>query len=237
MSEESEELLSEYSKSHRRTDWKRYFLELLVVFLGVTMGFILNNWREDSSNADLKFKYLNSFLLDVDSNLVEVNDLIETDSLWLNRCRNYVLMMQADTFPKDSIIPLFSTLIQTSKSDFQSGTYTDILNSGNLHLIEDFELRTEITFYHESLTGVHFVEDYAYTFFSDFNMPYALEKFDFMNIEENYDEVLDDFYLRNIVVGYYSMIRQRSDMYRTFRRKSQHFQGVLHAEIKKFESS
>ena len=29
-------------------DWKNYSIELIVVFIGITLAFMLNNWREDA---------------------------------------------------------------------------------------------------------------------------------------------------------------------------------------------
>ena len=133
----------------------------------------------------------------------------------------------ADSLPPDSIEVVFVQLVQTSKSAFQTGTYTDILNSGNLHLIDNFDLRSEITSYHEALNDLELIEDYTYTYFSTYNMTYALNTFDFMSQEQPDIAILQDREFTNILVGYFSMIGQRMNAYKKIRRKCTYFKGVI----------
>ncbi|MBN2362656.1 hypothetical protein JXL83_00830 [candidate division WOR-3 bacterium] len=72
-------------------------LELLVVFLGVTAGFVLNNWRSDFQERQLEKKYIAGFLQDIQFNIEELETQIEKDSTWLERASPLVLSM-ADGF-------------------------------------------------------------------------------------------------------------------------------------------
>ena len=67
--------------SKNRTNKWHYTLELLVVFIGVTAGFILNNWRENAAEKKLEYKYLNSFYRDVQNNENEIDSLILSSQL------------------------------------------------------------------------------------------------------------------------------------------------------------
>ena len=51
-------------------DWKKLFFELIVVFLGVTAGFLLNNWRIQKDAQSTEEKYLSGFHQDVVMNIV-----------------------------------------------------------------------------------------------------------------------------------------------------------------------
>ena len=64
-------------------EWGKLFFELIVVFLGVTAGFILNNWRMEQEEVKHEQKYINSFLQDINYDIPELEKAVESDSLWL----------------------------------------------------------------------------------------------------------------------------------------------------------
>ncbi len=64
------------TKSIKQKKWMHYLLELLVVFIGVTAGFLLNNWREDNAELNLEKKYLESFYADVTADAIDLDSLI-----------------------------------------------------------------------------------------------------------------------------------------------------------------
>ncbi len=75
----------------RDYDWKKLFLELIVVFLVVTAGFLLNNWQLEKQDELLEKKYMSGFLQDVNTNITELKTAIESDSLWLNREKDHFM--------------------------------------------------------------------------------------------------------------------------------------------------
>jgi hypothetical protein len=48
-----------------KVNWREHFVELLVVFIGITAAFMLNSWRENSKVKALEEKYLRSFESDI----------------------------------------------------------------------------------------------------------------------------------------------------------------------------
>lgn len=50
---------------HKPKKWKEYFLEFLMIFLAVTMGFIAENIREHFVEKETEKKYIKSFLADL----------------------------------------------------------------------------------------------------------------------------------------------------------------------------
>lgn len=63
------------TKKSKKYNWQRLILELLVVFLGVTAGFLLNNWRMKAQKYQLEKTYITGFLRDVNDNIVRLEEL------------------------------------------------------------------------------------------------------------------------------------------------------------------
>lgn len=201
-------------------DWKKLFFELIVVFLGVTSGFFLNNWRMEEQEKQVEEKYLAGFLNDVNDNIPELENGIESDSIWLARVTPKLALIQGQELTLDSALVLTGLIASISKLDVHSGTYEDITNSGNLNLISDFKLKSLIVDYNIVAKGVGFIENYFYQYFNDFVMPFIFAEFSVLNAEFNNPDVIKTVRFANLIAGYYSMVQQRSAAYTELLKKS-----------------
>ncbi|HEY4064178.1 MAG TPA: hypothetical protein VGM30_19865 [Puia sp.] len=57
---------------HKPKKWKEYFLEFLMIFLAVTMGFFAENIREGIANKEKEKKYMQSMLADLRKDTAEI---------------------------------------------------------------------------------------------------------------------------------------------------------------------
>jgi hypothetical protein len=60
---------------HEPKKWKEYFLEFLMIFLAVTMGFFAENIREGISNKEKEKKYMESMLVDLKKDTAEITQI------------------------------------------------------------------------------------------------------------------------------------------------------------------
>ncbi len=115
-----------------KQDRMKLLLELLVVFLGVTAGFILNNWRVQRVERELEAKYITGFLRDVNSNITDLESFIESDSLWLARTTPILNSARSDSLSRDSamvglgmIVTIYLTTICREKKTCPNDNYKD----------------------------------------------------------------------------------------------------------------
>ncbi len=185
----------------RDYDWKKLFFELIVVFLGVTAGFLLNNWQLEKQDELLEKKYMNGFLQDVNTNIAELKTAIESDSLWLNRAKPKLMRIQKGTITVDSANSVIKLIIAISNAGTQTGTYEDITNSGNLNIIQDFNMKKQIVDYHVAIAGVEFIDDYFYQYFGDFVMPFIFSNFSVLIGKLDNPEVIKTIQFANVIAG------------------------------------
>lgn len=203
------------TKKDRRSLLVKLTLELLVVFLGVTGGFLLNNWRSDFQERQLEKKYITGFLQDIQFNIEELKTQIEKDSLWLERATPLVSSMTDGSFSEDSALEVINLMGTSSRINLQKSTYEDMTGSGNLGVISDFEKRKSIVDYHTGIDGLRFVEEHFDGYFNDFVLPFIIQKVNCLEgaILSDYG-TSDEFY--NIFSVYFSMFKQRDKAYRDF---------------------
>ena len=211
----------------KKYNWGKLGLELLVVFLGVTSGFLLNNWREQQKEAKLEQQYIEGFLSDVNENITQLEELNTLDSLWLKQARENVLDIQNNTLSKDSAEAMMKKIVVINKMEPHEVTYEDIKNSGNLNLIQNFKLKSKIVDYQITLKGVRFVDDYFYQYFNDFVMPYVLSEFNVLTGHFKEEASFETVEFSNVFVGYYSMVQQRSAVYKDLLSQSKELKAIL----------
>ena len=142
--------------------WKKIFIELLVVFLGVTAGFLLNNWQNEKKDELLETKYLNGFLRDAEKNISDLNETIAADSLWLKAMLAKLKKISDGTITVDSAEATIESITSISGITFQTGAYENITNSGNLNIIRDYALKEKIVDYYSLISDVKFFDNYFF---------------------------------------------------------------------------
>lgn len=202
-------------------------MELLVVFLGVTAGFLLNNWSIERDVRDLEAHYVSSFLIDVDSNIAEIEGFTREDSIWLRRAQPVLGQLQAKSLPLDSAKTVISMILNISSFEARQGTYEDIINSGNLNILQNFELKSTLSNYKLNIEGAQFINSYSYDYFNTYVMPFVFEEIDLANGRIIDSNVLNEVRFSNVFAGYISMIQQRNAAYIELLRESKNLKRML----------
>lgn len=204
----------------RQYNWGKLGLELLVVFLGVSSGFLLNNWRERQQEQQLEQKYISGFIEDVNDNIDQLQGLAASDSVWLNHAKINVIAINENSLTLDSAEAMVKKIVIINKMEPHEGTYEDMTNSGNLSIIQNFELKSKIVDYQIAIKGVRFVDDYFYKYFNDFVMPFVVSNFNVLSGHFEDENAYKNLEFTNAFVGYFSMVQQRQTVYKDLLVKS-----------------
>lgn len=159
--------------------WSVYSIDVIVVFLGVTAGFLLNTWREKSSESELQEKYLKSFYDDIKVDKQNLDSLIvhnQKKSTNLLQILNETSMSQTSVSEKQAqqILKEILRIEWFSPSD---DTYSDIKNSGNLNLISDYKLRRAVTSYYKLQVEVEKGEQYYLDHMNNYVFPFLYNNY------------------------------------------------------------
>lgn len=212
-------------------NWGKLCLELLVVFLGMTAGFVLNNWQEKEKEEIVEQKYIKSFVKDVDDTIIQLTKLIEVDSIWFVQAKSTFIAFQKKSFVADSAKGVVEKIMYFNKMELRSGTYEDITNSGNLNLIKNFELKTKIVNYNLSVKGVEFIDNHFYRYFNDVAVPFVFAEYNVMTEEFKDPNIYKSMQFSNVFAGYYSYVGQRYIAYKGLLDESYLFKKDLISEI------
>jgi len=208
-------------------NWGKLGLELLVVFLGVSSGFLLNNWRERQLEQEFEQKYIAGFIEDVNNNIDQLEGLTASDSVWLKQAKINVTAINDNSLTLDSAEAMVKKIVAINRMEPHEGTYEDMTNSGNLSIIKNFELKSKIVDYQIALKEVRFVDDYFYKYFNDFVMPFVISNFNVLSGHFEDENAYKNLEFTNAFVGYFSMVQQRQMVYKDLLVKSKYLSESL----------
>jgi len=154
----------------------KYSLEFLVIFLGISLSFIINNWNEMKKDETLEIKYLKSLKEEYVSNLKGLDESLSYHKpRWDNLERFYNFSNKNSFKEMDSIVNIltlnwsFNPNLGSTNSLITSG-YIELIKNDDIKklvsrmpfLIEDYteeEKRTELVCVE---MGYYLTEHYVY---------------------------------------------------------------------------
>ena len=155
---------------HKEKPWKEYFLEFLMIFLAVSMGFFAESIRENITNNEKEKQYVFSMINDLKDNKgklethikqeKESRDMLDSLIFILNDPAN-ISRHGNELYYFGRLAPRFPTLLINMR------TYEQLKNSGNFRLISNIEVSNAIMSYYEKIPYMRQIEDlYAEEFAS-----------------------------------------------------------------------
>lgn len=130
-------------------NWLNYLLEFIIVFLGITIAFYINQRAEAQKVRSQEDTYLDMIVADLEKDSVDHNYIIQfyRNRLWPLEIANH-LLENSNAENVDSIILYSLSLVQTSNYHPDVKTYHSLVENGEILKIEDLELRRRMADYY-----------------------------------------------------------------------------------------
>jgi hypothetical protein len=112
----------------------------------------------------------------------------------------------------DSALVLMSVIATFNNLNMQNSTYESIVNSGNLGLIRDFDLREELVNYYRYQSAIRDVEQVYNDYITDYVIPLFFNSVDMLTGTLAEDFRTESMEFKNITAGYYMLVLQKMDL-------------------------
>lgn len=127
-----------------KKSFARYLIELVIVIVGVTIAFWLNTKAETSKENMILSNYYNELLSDLDDDRNTLNQSIRRNELKLTDMITALQLYQNKEPSRDSIFKYSKLVGNYNFFDPQDITYRSMISSGDLKLINDFQLKRKL---------------------------------------------------------------------------------------------
>ena len=137
------------SRAAPRRQWVRLFAEFGVIFLGVTLSLLADDWRQRRTDRSDERMALEELQADLEAEASDMGSLSNgarddaSAALWI-----YLKLGESEINP-DSLGAKLRTIYNWYVYKAARATYTGLRSTGRLTLIQDDDLRRDITTYYE----------------------------------------------------------------------------------------
>jgi hypothetical protein len=201
-------------------EWGKLSLELIVVFLGVTAGFLLNNWRTNAVDKEVEISYIESYRNDLKNNVENIEEAIKSDSIWLLRAITLLKLVKNNELSTDSALIATQIISIINRVSLNESTYENLSNGGSLRTIKNFKLRESMVQYHIKLEETDQFNDLFVDNFRQFILPNVLSELSLINSKFFNKNGPDINQLSNSLTLYFALIQQRNVLYKDLLNRS-----------------
>jgi hypothetical protein len=190
-----------------KKNFKEYFLEFIMIFLAVTMGFFAENIREHFVNKEKENQYIKSFYEDLSNderNLPELIESIRYSQLIPGDSLPALLSKASTTTRANNIYRFFRIIIRQQGINVfvTSRTIEQLKNAGEMRLITNKQIADNLVDYYKDIAFVADLQQYLGAMKGDLlkgSRP-LLNSFDYDKVSDSLDQIVDPpaaLYLRS----------------------------------------
>ena len=195
----------------KKINWQYAIGEIIIVIIGISVAFGLNNWKEQQANEKIKQQYLANIEQDIEKELEHLNSNQERIKQILATIQQIRPFLGTRQTGRDTIMRKVFQIAQLVNFKAENTAYNSMINSGDLKLIDDLKLRRAIEEHyalHELVSQNYFrVENIHERYLGDF----FIYQIDHQTMAKGTYDFLDNPLLVNIInsiAGAYRMVQQ-----------------------------
>ncbi len=193
--------------------WKQFF-DIFTVFLGVMLAFMVNSWKEEWHNRQLRQQYWANFYQEIRANQQEMDSVLTINQKRLARMAQWVNALQnAQSISQDSLPAMLNLITRMNMVQLRTATYEAAKNSGIWHLFTNERRMIQLVHYYQKIQELRLLQDIYLKFFNQQTIPYLQKHVDFLTLAVRRN-LLKEVEFRNIFVVHYSLLGQLVSAYR-----------------------
>lgn len=182
-----------------KTTWKYTLREIIIVIIGITIAFSMNKCADNLKDNKLKIQYLTNLKSDVEADKVQLAKNIEAIDQKIKTCSELIPMLNTDAKQGMPLMNNVFIILQYETFSPKNITYKTLINSGDLKLINDFQLKTAIQGHYSNYEEMFDVYTRHTSLIKDYLGNYMINNADYDQLMIGKTPFSDEIKLKNIV--------------------------------------
>ena len=157
--------------------------EIVLVVIGILIALQINNWNENSKKINQEQEILNNLMQDFEYNLNALESVLKSNAKNIKSAKT-VLNFTGNRFSEDfDIDPLINDVAASVYYYPKNGFLNDLINSGNLGIIRNNQLRNRLTSWTPRLDDLN-LRQQANKEFENLIIRYIIDNGSWLNSDE-----------------------------------------------------
>ncbi len=218
-------------KFNFKVDWKSKLIDLIIVIIGISIAFKLNNWNDSIKTEQEAKGYIENFFEENKANTKSLEAAIRFSRTNKNDIDTLKHLLLTGNYADERIKSLIASMM--SLSDFAPSTSTmeDITASGKFGMIKDIELRKSIIDTYNAYQTTAKLENIISDYVNDYVTPYFFDHVRFSDFTPIHSDFTRDPIFENIVLGYDVLFSQLVSGYQRNMEKQKQLDAQLTSAI------
>ncbi|WP_223552278.1 hypothetical protein [Aestuariivivens sp. NBU2969] len=190
-------------------DWKSKLIDLLIVIIGITIAFQLNNFNESNKSNAQERDYLRSFYEENRDNELALSLAYEFALKTKDDIDTLKQILLSKNYKDSRIKNLSANMMALSDFNPSLVTMENITESGEFKLISDLEYREKLIDTYNSYKTTSQLESILSDYVNEYVTPFFFRNIrfsDFTSLNNNFKENPE---FENIVIGYDALLTQK----------------------------
>ncbi|MFD2822056.1 DUF6090 family protein [Lacinutrix iliipiscaria] len=183
----------------KKINWQYTFGEILIVIIGITIAFSMNKCAQDTKDQQQKNQYLTNIKNDVTSDKLQLVKNNEEINEKLNLTSEIIPLLATDSPEKMQIIGKIFKVANVTNFTPNNITYQTLINSGDLKLIDDFELKKAIELHYANYDIMFKDYERQETIHKEYLGPYFINNADYDAMRKGQFAFSNEKLLKNIM--------------------------------------
>ena len=141
----------------REKKWTHYFWEFFMLFLAVTLGFLVENQREHYVEHIREKQYMKLMIADLQADTTMMNSVLTTLEVRAMNVDSMLMLLTSNPVSDEKVIKAYRytyPALNTITFSFNDRTITQLKNSGNMRIIRNQKVNDGIIQYWNQLDNV-----------------------------------------------------------------------------------
>lgn len=224
--------------SENRKKWTAYFLELLVVIIGISIAFALENWNESKKRTENEVNYLSSLKTDIEEDVTEIQTIMDSSQVLIQHISTLFGLLYRPEAGEQIQIHHVTSTYTAPYFNAKDGTFTSLLNSGALGIIENYQLKSQIS----NLYNVHYdelerLDEFVKDLVNTQIYPYMLAEIQFNPNGQGIMATAPLMTVKsiNLIGSYWNFLRKRNDEYQRVKDQCEKVLQEIESELKRLD--
>jgi hypothetical protein len=200
----------------QKIDWKNHFVGLLVVVIGITIAFMLENWRQERADKELEQKYLLSFKTDLQYDKTGLDSIIASVQNKIYLLRAFLGELSTGDVTHSRAEETIAEMMKNHSFFPKTATYESVKNSGGMNTISDYKIKSLVVSYYTMNDELRLKEHVFFDYLQGFVLPFVYKNMDFLSGKIISGSAINNTAYRNIVAGYYALTEQNFEAYKKY---------------------
>ena len=217
---------------------KRYFLyalgEILLVMIGISLAFRVNNWNDDRVNKDTEIRYYENIRDQIKDDKALILHQVDYNNWYLLQF-NYAneILENNDRSKIDTLGLIVRKLTKYSDFDRQGNIYETLVNSGQIKLLHNYKIVNTIRTLEEKYLYMNRMENIHYDAVMSHVVNALSPILNFSNGKVQKPDALYHYEFQNLVLSLIQIMTEKNKVYQEALHEIEFITSLIDKELKK----